>query len=246
MSDLDPQSLSRLAIDAAINCRWDEALEQNKKLLELEPENVDCMNRLAKAYFELGTYNEAKKLYHQVLELDPYNTIADKNLKKVNTIKKDGITHTNGNQMVMSASFFLQEPGTTKMVNLVKVAEPQKLLTLSAGTLVNLNPKSRAITVTDNNNTYLGALPDDVAHNLLRFLKGGNKYQSFIKSVKSNGITILIREVVRSKKFKSQASFLDDSRVLAFSSDHISIANEDSPTSSDGEEDGILSEESLS
>lgn len=246
MSDNNPLILTRLAIDAAINCRWDEAVEQNKILLEIEPENVDCLNRLAKAYFELGTYTEAKKLYQKVLELDPYNTIAEKNLKKVNTIKKDGNTAPNHNPMIMSASFFLQEPGTSKLVNLVKVAEPQKLLTLSAGTLVNLNPKNRGITVTDNNNTYLGALPDDIAHNLLKFLKGGNKYQSFIKSVKSNGITILIRETVRAKRFKNQASFLDESKILSFSSDHISILNEDSSSGTDGEDDGIVLEENLS
>lgn len=245
MSDENPLKISRLAIDAAINCRWEEALEHNERLLLLEPENVDCLNRLAKAHFELGHYNDSKKLYQQVLSLDPYNTIAEKNLKKVNTIKKDGTQYTMGNQMIMSASSFLQEPGTTKLVNLVKVAEPQKLLTLSAGTLVNLNPKNRGITISDNNGTYLGALPDDVAHNLLKFLSGGNKYQSFIKSIKSNGITILIREIFRSKKFKNQASFLDESRVLAFSSDHISLYNEDGTSGSDSEEEGLSVEENL-
>lgn len=246
MSDIDPQLLVKLALDAAINCEWEKALDYNKQFLSFEPQNVDGLNRLAKANFELGHYNDAKKIYQQVLELDPYNTIAEKNLKKVNTIKKDGSNHIAAGHMVMSAASFLQEPGTTKLVNLVKVAEPQRLLTLSAGTLVNLNPKSRGISVTDNNGAYLGALPDDVAHNLLRLLKGGNKYQSYIKSIKSNGITILIREIFRSKKFKHQASFMDESRVLAFSSDHISLLNEDSPSPMESEEDGIITEETLS
>lgn len=119
---------------------------------------------------------------------------------------------------------FLEEPGITTLVNLVKIAEPQKLLKLSPGTVVNLVPKKRGVSVTDFKNVYLGAFPDDSAFHLLKLLKGGNKYMAIIKSIKPpSGLTILVREVYRSKKFKNQASFLDESRVVAFSSENISL-----------------------
>src|SRR5206468_2099564 len=75
------------------------------------------------------------------------------------------------------------------------------------GMPVELIVKNRKITILDRRGIYLGILPDDLSHLLLRLIKGGNKYQGFVKSVRSNGLTILIRESFRSKRFKNQPSF---------------------------------------
>lgn len=230
---LPPQTLSRMAIEAALAGRWAEALEYNKALAKVEPGNVECMNRLAHAYFTLGKYSIAKKIYQEVLKLDSYNTIAQKNLKKVSVFKKNVSFGKNQNlsgaspSVPISPNLFIEEPGITKVVTLVKVAEPQKLLSLSAGMLVALVPKGRRIAAVDSNNQYLGVLPDDTSHHLIRLIKGGNKYQAFIKSIKLNGLTILIREIFRSKKFKNQSSFIDDARALTYSSDNISLLDDD-------------------
>lgn len=224
VDDSSTSNLQRQAIQAALNCDWAQALEINQELIKLEPTNIECMNRMAKAYFELGKYSDAKNIYEEVLKIDPYNPIAQKNLKKVTSFKKDGNGHLNNNHPnTLSASFFLQEPGITKSVTLIKVAEPQKLLTLSAGQMVNLVTKNRGISVTDYNNNYLGVLPDDTAHHLLKLIKGGNRYQAFIKSIRPNSLVVIVREVFRSKKFKNQASFLDDAKILSYSSDNLSL-----------------------
>lgn len=217
--------LQRLAIDAALNCKWQQALDYNLQINSSEPENTECLNRIAKAYFELGEFNQAKKYYQDVLKLDPYNTIAEKNLKRVSTIKKngDGVLNTGS---IIHPSMFIEEPGMTKSVTLVKAAEPQKLLTLSPGQMVVISPKKNGIVITDQRNQYLGALPDDIAHHLLRLLEGGNEYQALIKNVKSNSLVVLIRETFRSKKFKNQASFLDESRPFSYSSDNITLTTD--------------------
>ncbi len=217
--------LQKLAIDAAINCHWDEALSLNQQIITVEPENIECLNRIAKAHFELGDFNQAKKFYQDVLKIDPYNTIAEKNLKRVSTIKKNGDGVINTGTMI-HPSMFIEEPGMTKSVTLVKVAEPQKLLTLFSGQMVNLVEKKNGISATDQHDQYLGALPDDIAHHLLRLMEGGNKYQALIKTIKSNSLTILVRETFRAKKFKNQASFLDESRPFSYSSDNITLAAE--------------------
>lgn len=237
--NLSAELLHKQAIDAAISCNWQNAIALNEQILTSEPDNTEVLNRLAKAQFETGNYSEAKKIYNRVLEIDPYNTIAQKNLKKVASLKKDGVNAAS-QSMTLSPSMFLEEPGVTTLVNLVKVAEPQKLLKLSPGTVVNLVPKKRSVSVTDSQDTYLGAFPDDSAFHLLKLLKGGNKYTSIIKSVRPNGLTVLIREIYRSKKFKNQASFLDESRIVAFSSENISLMGE---RTSDDEEPGSSSEE---
>lgn len=237
MNEETPSSsdLHKKAINAAITCNWQSAIEINKQILETEPQNTEVLNRLAKAFFETGSYSEAKKIYTKVLEIDPYNTIAEKNLKKASSLKKDGAI-SSSQSMTLSPAMFLEEPGVTTLVNLIKIAEPQKLLKLSPGTVVNLVPKKRGVSVTDSKDVYLGAFPDDSSFHLLKLLNGGNKYMAIIKSVRPpSGLTILVRETFRSKKFKNQASFLDESRVVAFSSENISLIERASDDSEDSE-----------
>lgn len=229
-----------MAIDAALSCKWDDALEINRALSKVEPQNVECLNRLARACFELGKYPQAKKIYQEVLKLDIYNSIAQKNLKRVIAMKKVVPLKQNGQAILMIPSLFLEEPGITKVVTLIKVAEPQKLLSLSAGLPVNLVIKGKGITVLDTQNKYLGVLPDDIAHHLSRLIKGGNKYFCLIKSIKSNSLTVLIRETFRSKKFRNQASFIDDAKALTYSSDNISLLDDEGmQEETEGGEEGV-------
>lgn len=213
--NLKSHSLSEQAIDAALDCRWNEALSLNKKILKGDPKNVDGLARLGRVYMEMGRYNLARKYYSSVLTIDPYNPIAIKNLKIIKSFKPgkydhDGEFHTNGTSK-LSPSLFLQEPGKTKVVNLLNVAEPQKLSKAFCGMEVNLVIKNRKITIVDSAVNYLGVLPDDVSHHLLRLLRGGNKYDLYIKSIRVNGLSVLVKETYRSKRFKNQPSFLETS-----------------------------------
>lgn len=215
---------------AALSSRWDEALTLNQQIIATEPENVDALNRMARAYFELGDINLSKKFYQKSLKVDPYNQIAYKFLKRIETCTKKGAkpeNHAMQSNPQLISDLFIEEPGRTKLVNLLKVAEPQKLSMLSAGCLVKLATKNRGISVTDLQGEYLGVIPDDLSHTLLRLIKGGNKYQALIKTIKPNGLTILIREIHRSSRFHNQPSFLDTiDTSLTYSSDHIVIQNE--------------------
>lgn len=217
-------SMNQKAIDAALDSRWEEALRINRKIIKSDPENVDALNRQAKAYMELGKTNLAKKYYSEVLKVDPYNPIALKNLKIMKSFKPNGQSASQSRQRrlwrtdyhsKLSPSLFLQEPGKTKMVNLLKVAEPQKLSQTFCGMKVDVAIKNRKITIVDANGDYLGVLPDDINHHLLRLFKGGNKYELFIKSIRVNSLSVIIKETFRSKRFKNQPSFLEysDSRA---------------------------------
>ena len=202
-------NLYQKAIDAALDSKWEEALKINRKIIKVDPNNIDALNRQAKAYMELGKPNLAKKYYSEVLKIDPYNPIALKNLKIIKSLKSNGQNFISNCHGKLSPSLFLQEPGKTKIVNLLKVAEPQKLSVVFCGMKVGTIIKNRKITIVDPNGNYLGVLPDDINHRLLRLFKGGNKYELFIKSIRVNGLSIIIKETFRSKSFKNQPSFLE-------------------------------------
>ncbi len=208
------QSLSQLAIDAALSSHWEEALKLNKKIIKDDSRNVDALARLARVYMEMGRSSLAKKYYCEVVKIDPYNPIAIKNLKIIRSFKPNGQHNGIIHQVPsikLSPSLFLQEPGKTKIVNLLKVAEPQKLSQAYCGMPVEMIIKNRKITIVDSNTNYLGVMPDDISHYLLRLLRGGNKYELFIKSIRVNGLDVLIKEIFRSKRFKNQPSFLENS-----------------------------------
>lgn len=213
-------NLHRQAIEAALRCSWQEAVKINQRITREDPQNIDALNRLAYAYFELGNLKQAKKYYHQTLKYEPYNPIALKNLKVVQAFKKDSLKESQqALPTPISSSSFLYEPGKTKVVPLLKVAEPKKLSYISAGFLVQMVVKQRGITVVDNQGRYLGVLPDDTSFSLIRLIKGGNKYDCVVKSVRLNSLSVVIRETFRSKRFKNQPSFLDQNLYVLPSSE---------------------------
>ncbi len=239
-----PSSLYQQAIDAALDSKWEEALKINKKIIKLDPQNIDALNRQAKAYMELGKSNLAKKYYSEVLTIDPYNPIALKNLKLMKSYKSNG---PNGQNTLLgchngrlSPTLFLQEPGKTKMVNLLKVAEPQKLSHIFCGMKVLMAVKNHKITIIDANGDYLGVLPDDISHHLLRLYKGGNKYDLFIKSIRVNSLSVIIKETFRSKKFKNQPSFLEYSDSSSTSNLMPNLDRSDDEDSEDSEDEPEL------
>lgn len=215
MYELPYQSaLPKQAITAALEARWEEAVGLNQNIIEEDPDNIDALNRLARAYYELGDLVLAKKFYNQTLKFDQYNPIAIKNLKIIQSFK-NGIKTNNHQTTRITPSMFLQEPGRTKLVSLIKVAEPQRLSNVSCGMEVLMAIKNRGIAVTDMDNNYLGVLPDDTAFQIVRLIKGGNKFQTIVKAVKVNGLTVMIREIFRASKFRNQPSFLETGYIGA-------------------------------
>lgn len=228
----DSSNLHQQAITAALSGNWEKAITLNTQILKAEPGNVDGLNRLGRSYFETGKYTQAKKCFNDTLKQDPYNQIASKFLKRIKTFDKKGLKqpHICPESYPIAehgSDLFIEEPGKTKVATLIKVAEPQKLSLLSAGAHVNLVIKNHGVTVADQNGEYLGILPDDLSHRLVRLIHGGNKYQACIKNTKPNSLSILIREMYRCPRFKNQASFLDGLNVsLAYSSDHIVLRDD--------------------
>lgn len=229
-------ALTQQSINAALSCNWQEAVALNEQLIEQDSKNTDALNRLGRAHFELGNLTKSKKSFENTLVIDPYNQIAAKFIKRIEIFRKKGtknhVPTLNNKSNIQSASIngdlFIEEPGKTKLVGLLKVAEPQKLSLLSPGMTVNLVQKNRGITAMDHNDEYLGVLPDDLSSHLLRLIKGGNKYQSCIKNIKNNTLSILIRETFCSAKFKNQPSFLDHlNTVQNYSSNNIILQNDD-------------------
>lgn len=198
ISDLEKQ-----AVQAAIKGVWSKAVDLNRRLLKEDPENTAALNRLAKAYWELNKVSQAQKTYKKVLTFDRYNPIATKNLERL-VKKRKGSKQT---KVTHISNLFLEEPGKTKTIKLIRLASDEVLSELDSGQKVELMPKKRNISVTAEDGIYLGTIPDDFSSRLIKLIKGGNRYQAFIKGVARQHLEIFIRETFRSKRFHNLPSF---------------------------------------
>lgn len=194
------------AIAAALVQNWKEAIRLNSQIVRDDGGNIDALNRLAYAYLRTGQPTKAKRMYQKVLKLDPYNQIAQKYVKNAGSVKRKNIPSGAGAQI--SPILFLEEPGKTKIAQCVNPAPVQILSTLSPGQEVQLRAKNHCVEVRTAGNVYLAALPDDLSFKLIKLLSAGNTYQTIIKGVSKNNLTVLIRELSRGRKFRSQPSFI--------------------------------------
>lgn len=202
---------SEAAIAAALTQNWREAIRINSALLKLNSHDTDVLNRLGFAYLQSGQFSQAKKMLHKVLELDPYNQIASRNIKKLSTLKRKDLSKTA--QCRISPLMFLEDPGKTKIAVCVNPAPLRILSTLVAGQEVQLKAKNHCVEIRDNKNTYLGALPDDLSFKLIKFISCGNRYQVSIKGIGKNSLTVFLRELSRGKRFAHQPSFISTSFI---------------------------------
>ncbi|OGG06082.1 hypothetical protein A3D05_04250 [Candidatus Gottesmanbacteria bacterium RIFCSPHIGHO2_02_FULL_40_24] len=196
------------AIDAALTQNWAEAVAINRELLKTNKEDIDTLTRLAYAYCQIDETEKAKKIYKKILTIDRYNSLALKNLNKINSLpaKKLNLIHDR-----VSPGLFIEEPGKTKVIVLINLAPSKVISQLNIGDLVSLFPKKHSIEIRDANKTYIGALPDDIAFRLLKFISAGNTYLTCIKNIQKNIISLFIREMTRGKKLRHQATFLPTS-----------------------------------
>lgn len=206
----EPDLLIQYAVEAALNSDWTEAVKINKHILESVQVDTEALNRLAHAYTGLGKNEKAKSIFKKVLEIDPYNLIAHKNLEKLSKTNGQINDHS---QQVSGAGIFLYEPGVTKIISLLNVAPPAVLATLNSADKVEIVAKNHSVSMVTQAGTYLGALPDDLAHRLITLIGGGNRYETYIKSATPKSLTVFIREVHRSEKFTNQPSFVDSRQV---------------------------------
>lgn len=206
-------TLKNQAIQTALKGNWEEAIALNKSLVSENPQDIDALNRLALAYSIIGNTKDARATYQKVIALDALNAIALRSLKK---LKEKNGQNTNGNLIKQINNKFLEEPGKTKVVELVNIAQPMITEYLRIGQSLELSVKRLKIFVLEDKQ-YIGVLPDDIARRLIKFIKAGCLYEAFVKSAGPHKVSLFIKEVKKTARFKDQPSF------TTFSESHLEL-----------------------
>lgn len=201
--------LKTQAIQNALLGDWKTAIALNEEILKDAPDDIETLNRLGFALSIFGKLKKAKKMYKRVLELDSKNPIALKNLKRLGESGAKNnllVTHITPWTSIKD-TMFLEESGKTKVIELVNVAQSNILNHLMIGEPLVLRIKRLKIFVLNEKLNYIGMLPDDISNRLIKFMKGGNAYQTHVKSLNDRHIAVFIFETKRSARFKNTPSF---------------------------------------
>jgi tetratricopeptide (TPR) repeat protein len=221
-------SLKSQAIQTALSGDWEKAIDLNKELVKEDPQDIDALNRLAFAFSIIGKTKDAKSTYQKVLAIDSLNSLALRNLKRLDG--KNGSVSTPASFQVNNT--FIEEQGKTKIIELVNIAQSSIINGLRTGQSLQLSIKRLKIFVLTDDNQYVGVLPDNIGKRLIKFMNAGNKYEACVKAALDHHVIVFLRETKRILKFKDQPSFIMTSEKTLDLDKKISKSmreNQDSP-----------------
>lgn len=200
------RQVSKQAVALAMEGRWEEAVAANKSLLESFPNDVDAFNRLAKACMELGDYPQARAAYEKAIKVDPYNTIAQKNLSRLSHLGEAEVSLEGGFHKVEPQQF-IEEVGKAGVVKLCHLAPPEILAKTVAGGRVSLKVEGSNLIAGNSRGEYLGQVEAKHGQRLIKLMEGGNKYTATIVSLTEEVIAVIIREVYQHPSQAGRFSF---------------------------------------
>ncbi len=203
------QVIEKRSIDAALQKNWNEAVDLNKKILEKDPNNKNAKVRLGRAYVKIRKFSEAKKIFKEVLEVDPINPIALKNYKLA--LEKNADSKANA-PTENSTKVLIKEPGTTTLINLdaskslLSLLEPgQKLVLKSYKTKISFFLGKKEV----------GTVNNGVVHAVYNARKDGFDVSASVIKPNENHFTILLmckKPIFKSEK-QRERPYLGDTLI---------------------------------
>ncbi len=192
------------AIQLAMASRWEEAVDVNRAIIELFPNDADSYNRLGKALMELARYNEAKRAYKKAVELDPTNQIAKKNLSKITVLAKTGAGPASASQV--DPTLFIEATGKSTITTL-RETDKAVLAKLDAGDRVELRPEKQSLIVQSTDGEKIGVVEPKLGQRLMKLIEGGNRYAAAVTSVSEDECRVIIKETYQDPSQAGRPSF---------------------------------------
>jgi len=193
------------AIHLAMQGQWQEAAAVNRAIISVFPNDVDAYNRLGKALTELGRYSEARKAYGKAVELDPLNSIAQKNLARLATLGEGEAVQAEGGKK-LSPQMFIAEMGKTGITVLTRPAA-QAAARMTAGDEVFLRRQNNTLVVESSQGEYLGEVEPKLGMRLIKLMEGGNQYAAAIATLSQDDIRVIIKETFQHPSQAGKLSF---------------------------------------
>jgi len=193
------------AVQLAIAGKGDDAVKLNKFIVDSFGADEETQNRLGKALSELGKLKEAKASYEAALKLNPMNSIAKRNAARINALlhQKEGLK-VGGTKVDLN--LFVEEMGKT-VITIVEGPPPDICSKVAAGDVAELKVEGDGISLETSRGVRLGLLEAKLARRLIKFMRGGNRYQAGITSCEGATVKLIVRETYQDPHFAGKPSF---------------------------------------
>ena len=202
------RQLVQQAIALATQSRWQEAVDVNRRIVEIAPDDAEAYNRLGKAYTELGQVQDARSAYDDALRVDPANLIAQRNsdrLSRITDAEAAELARKAGQKL--DPRFFMEETGKTGVTVLQDVAGTEVLATLTAGDQIDVREQDGGLVATTSDGTFIGRVDELLGVRLVRLMQTGNTYQAGVVGVDGSTVRIIIRETHQAAENVGRISF---------------------------------------
>jgi hypothetical protein len=193
------------AIELALQSKWAEAVQVNRGIMDRFGPDEDTLNRLGKAYTELGQLDDGAEAYKSTLKLNPVNPIAQKNLAKLQGLR--GGQSVPISKAKVDVDAFIEETGKTALTALHVHAEGDPCSKVAGGDPVKLIVAGDTMNVETARGVALGHLEHALGRRLIKFLEGGNRYSGAVATCEGGAIRIIVRETYQDPKFFGRPSF---------------------------------------
>ncbi|NQW16467.1 MAG: tetratricopeptide repeat protein [Chloroflexi bacterium] len=201
------EMMTQAAVAHALNGQWSDATQANRKLIALNPLDVEAHNRLGKALAASGNIQDAIAAYSRVIELDPYNKIAQRYLTRLEAAGKDGnLTEISGAAIEM-ARVSGSTTGSAIVTRLVRTAGPDVTGGSAVGDQLKLEPSPAGIRVSTTNGKYLGVVNPKLSVRLARLVMKGSRYDAFVAHVTDDDFRVNIVESFKHPSMMNVISF---------------------------------------
>jgi len=195
--------MAKLAIRAAFNKDWKEAIRINLEILEVKiPEinktpqddskyvstaTIEANLRLGFAYLQIQDYKKARKCYKTVLEMDPINKIA---LDKMNQVKEEKTLDF----IIPDSEILVKEPGTSIEVYLEILTKGLTSEKFKFGEELIYKVTNKIVSIHKDNQTQslINYLTESVAKYFLQGLKKNSELKVKFIGGKDKKIRVII------------------------------------------------------
>jgi len=199
----DVNSLIKSAIREATNNNWEKAKKLNLAILNITKNNIETLNRLGISYMKLLDKKNATKCFQYVLKISPNNTIAQKNINKLQLNlpkKKKSLDKIDTSNLVNE---------TGKSINLkCNITNSKKIFNqgIDTGSKLTIKNEKTSIGIYKGNSKIL-IIENNISKRISNLINLGNEYSCTVLGVSENSININIKEISKSNKTIQIISF---------------------------------------
>lgn len=200
---------------AALEGRWDEAIELNRQMIDRAPRDAEAHNRLGRALLVRRQPAQAAEAYSNALRADPANMIARRNLQRLEALRHRPPQEDAGEQegavdaalIMPKTAVFIEEVGKTWVDELVNPASAEDLADVFPAEQLQLEVDDGRLVVRRNDGRRLGEVEAKTAERVIGLLNAGNRYEAYALGPSTQSLRVILRETFRDPSQATTVSF---------------------------------------